>query len=47
MIFSFEILFSSNKSEESAMDVRAYMIGVVKINTRGLWKETIEKLTMN
>ena len=30
---------------ESAMDVGAYMIGMVKTNTKWLYKETIENIT--
>ena len=43
--FHFESWFSSKKSLESAMGVVADIIGVVKTNTKGLCKETIEKIT--
>ena len=45
MIFIFDSWFSSNNSEESAMEVGADLIGMVKKNTKGFCKETIDKLT--
>ena len=43
--FLFDIWFASDRSNEAAMDVGEYMIGMVKLNTQGLCKNTIEKLT--
>ena len=37
--------FASDKAKEVAMEVGAKFIGTVKTNTKGLCKETIEKLT--
>ena len=41
----FDIWFASNKAAESAMKVGAKLIGMMKTNTKGFCKETIEKLT--
>ena len=45
--FIFDSCFSSNKLVESAMDVGANMIGVVKTNTKVFHKETIDNITNN
>ena len=45
--FLFDSCFSSNKFVESAMNVDADMIGVVKTNTKVFHKETIENITNN
>ena len=45
--FLFDSCFSSNKLVESEMDIGTYMIGVVKTNTEGFYKETIENITNN
>ena len=42
--FLFYSWFSSKKSEEAAMYVGTYMIGMVKTNTKGFRKENIDKL---
>ena len=39
--FHFDSWFASKKSVESAMEVCAKFIGMVKKNTKGLCKETI------
>ena len=39
--FLFGSWFSSNKLEENAIYVGADMIGMVKTNTKGFYKETI------
>ena len=41
----FESWFSSKKFAESSMDVSMDMIGMVKTNTKGFCRDTIEKLT--
>ena len=43
--FIFDSWFSSKKASEDAMEVGAELIGMVKTNTKGFCKETIEKLT--
>ena len=43
--FLFYSWFDSKKAAESAMEVGAKFIGMVKTNTKGFCKETIEKLT--
>ena len=43
--FIFASWFYSNKSEEAAMEVRSEFIGTAKKTTKGLCKDTIEKLT--
>ena len=43
--FLFGSFFSSKRSAEAVMDVGADMIGMVKTNTKGFCKNTIEKLT--
>ena len=45
--FLFDCLFSSNKLAEAFMEVGAKLVGMVKTNTKGFCKETIEKLTKN
>ena len=41
----FDIWFASKKAEESATELGAELIGMVKTNTKGFYKEKIEKLT--
>ena len=41
----FNSWFASKKAEEATMEVSAELIGMVKTNTRGFCKETIQKLT--
>ena len=41
----FDSWFASNKAEEAAMEVGAKLIGMVKTNTKGFCKDTIENLT--
>ena len=43
--FLFDSWFASKKAEESAMEVGAELIGAAKTNTKGFYKDTIEKLT--
>ena len=43
--FLFNGCFLSNKLAESVMKVGAKLIGMVKKNTKGFCKETIENLT--
>ena len=43
--FLFDSWFASKKAAEAAMEVGAELVGMVKKNTKGLCKETIEKLT--
>ena len=43
--FLFESWFSSKKASESVMAVVAELIGMVKTNTKGFCKETIDKIT--
>ena len=43
--FIFDSWFASKKAAESVMEVGAKLIGMVKKNTKGFCKETIEKLT--
>ena len=43
--FLFDSWFDSKKAAESTMEVGAKLIGMVKTNTKGFLKETIEKLT--
>ena len=45
--FLFEGCFSSNKTGESATVVGAELVSMVRKNTKGFFKETIEKLTKN
>ena len=45
--FLFDSWFSSKKNSESAMYVGEDLIGMVKTDTKGLCKESIEKLTKN
>ena len=45
--FLFDGWFSANKVAEATMELGAELIGMVKTNTKGLCKETIEKLTKN
>ena len=37
--------FSSNNLAESATDIGEYMIGMVKIDTKGFFKDTIQNIT--
>ena len=41
----FDSLFACKKAAESAMEIGAELIGMVKTNTKGFCKETIENLT--
>ena len=41
----FDSWFSSKKAAEAVMEVGAKLIGMVKINTKGFYKENIDKLT--
>ena len=41
----FDSWFASNKAAEAAMEIGAELIGMVKTNTKGFCKDTIEKLT--
>ena len=43
--FLFDGWFASKKATEAEMEVGADLIGMVKKNTKGFCKETIEKLT--
>ena len=43
--FLFDSWFASKKAAEAAMETGAELIGMVKTNTKGFCKETIEKLT--
>ena len=43
--FLFDSWFASKKAAESAIEMGAELIGMVKTNTKGFSKETIEKLT--
>ena len=43
--FIFDGWFFSKKSAETAMDVGAYIIGIIKTNTKLFCKETIDNLT--
>ena len=43
--FLFDSWFASKKAVEYAMEVGAKLISMVKTNTKGFYKETIEKLT--
>ena len=43
--FLFDSWFASKKAAEAAMEMGAELIGMVKTNTKGFCKETIEKLT--
>ena len=43
--FLFDRWFASKKVPETAMEVGAELIGMMKKNTKGFCKETIEKLT--
>ena len=45
--FLFGSWFPSKKAAEAAMELGAELIGMVKTNTKGFCKETIEKLTIN
>ena len=42
--FLFDSWFASKKAEEAAMEMGSELIGMVKTNTKGLCKETLEKL---
>ena len=44
-ILVFDSLLSSKKVVESVMEVSDKLVGMVKTNTKGLLKDTIEKLT--
>ena len=41
----FDSWFVSKKAAEAAIELGAELIGMVKTNTKGFYKETIEKLT--
>ena len=43
--FLFDSWFASKKAEEAAIEVGAELIGMVKKDTKGFCKDTIEKLT--
>ena len=43
--FLFDSCFASKKAAESAMEMGAEFIGMVKTNTKGFCKETIDNLT--
>ena len=43
--FLFDSWFASKKAAEAAMEMGAELIGMVKTNTKGFCKETIENLT--
>ena len=43
--FLFDSWFASKKAAEAAMELGAELIGMVKTNTKGFCKKTIEKLT--
>ena len=43
--FLFDSCFASKNSAEVAMEFGAKLIGMLKINTKGFCKDTIEKLT--
>ena len=43
--FLFDSWFASKKAAEDAMEIGAELICMVKTNTKGFCKETIEKLT--
>ena len=43
--FLFDSWFAFKKAAEAAMEMGAELIGIVNKNTKGLCKETIEKLT--
>ena len=43
--FLFDSWFASKKAAEAAMELGSELIGMVKTNTKGFCKETIEKLT--
>ena len=43
--FLFDSCFASKKAAEAAMEMGAELIGMVKTNTKGFCKATIEKLT--
>ena len=43
--FLFDSWFASKKAAEAAMELGAELIGMVKKNTKGFCKETIEKRT--
>ena len=43
--FIFDSWFSSNKLEGAAMEVGAELIGMANKNTKGFYRETIDKLT--
>ena len=45
--FLFDSWFPSKKAAEAAMELGAELICMVKKNTKGFYKETIEKLTTN
>ena len=45
--FLFDGWFTSKRAEKSAVEIGADLIGMVKTNTKGFCKETIEKLTKN
>ena len=39
--FLFDSWFASKKAAEAVMEIGADLIGMVKTNTKGLWKEKI------
>ena len=43
--FLFDSWFDSKKAAEATMELGAELIGMVKTNTKGFCKETLEKLT--
>ena len=43
-VFLIDSWFCSKRSAEAVMDVGANMVGIVKINTKGFCKDTIENL---
>ena len=45
--FLFDSWFASKKAAEAAMELGAELIGMVKTNTKGFCKDTIEKFTKN
>ena len=43
--FLFDSWFASKKAAEAAMEICAELIGTMKTNTKGIYKEIIEKIT--
>ena len=43
--FLFDSWFASKKAAEDAMEIGVELIGMVKTNTKGFYKDTIEKFT--